>query len=102
MEENELKGAMQKIGYETGSRAEKELPNGKKLVQIDFARMKNWYKVSLEGVPYVYVDFSWGNYTVLYMASGNSNCKTQKEKNTYADKFAAMYILETYLNSNKW
>ena len=41
MEENELKGAMQKIGYETGSRAEKELPNGKKLVQIDFARMKN-------------------------------------------------------------
>ena len=41
MEENELKGAMQKIGYETGSRAEKELPNGKKLVQIDFMRMKN-------------------------------------------------------------
>ena len=41
MEENELKDAMQKIGYETGSRAEKELPNGKKLVQIDFARMKN-------------------------------------------------------------
>ncbi len=26
---------------------------------------------------------------------------SQKEKNTYADKFAAMYILETYLNMNK-
>ena len=26
---------------------------------------------------------------------------SQKEKNTYADRFAAMYILETYLNSNK-
>lgn len=38
MEENELKGTMQKIGYETGSRAEKEMPNGKKLVQIDFVK----------------------------------------------------------------
>lgn len=26
---------------------------------------------------------------------------SQKEKNTYADKFAAMYILETYLNTQK-
>lgn len=26
---------------------------------------------------------------------------SQKEKNTYADKFAAMYILETYLNMKK-
>ncbi len=38
MEEHELEGAMIEIGYRTIKRLEYKLPNGKKLVQIDFAR----------------------------------------------------------------
>ena len=36
MEEDELTAAMQSVGYRLSGTAEEPLPNGKKLVQMDF------------------------------------------------------------------
>ena len=41
MEENELEGEMNKIGYVCISKSASSLPNGKKLLRIDFAKSTN-------------------------------------------------------------
>lgn len=42
MEESALIHAMNQIGYQKAFQAERALPNGKKLVRMDFIRRTQW------------------------------------------------------------